>query len=216
MGDSSSIRTAWFAGEKRDSARFWGPPVEFWLMPVAPKRMDQVALRSWACIFPLAKKHSRLSQNSNSTAFLSLPSPMSPPVKRKDITGVSNPLIRFSYLPYKALHTHPSYNNSLLLRFHHRFPFCLPPPFFRTPDAVQATTPPSPRRSRREPRLPTGREPLENAQKQTERRKPFPPAFAMLKPCFRECARAETRTERRAEAPPFPHPHLLSTKETRD
>lgn len=87
MGDSSSIRTAWFAGEKRDSARFWGPPVEFWLMPVAPKRLDQVALRSWACIFPSAKKHSRLSQNSNSTAFLSLPSPMSPPVKRKDITG---------------------------------------------------------------------------------------------------------------------------------
>lgn len=92
-------------------------------MPVAPKKDGSCCFAILGLHLPFSQEHSRLGQNSNSTAFLSLPSPMSPPVKRKDITGVSSPLIRFSYLPYKALHTHPSYNNSLLLRFHHRFPF---------------------------------------------------------------------------------------------
>lgn len=174
--------------------------------------------RCSACISPSAKHTPALVRTQ--TRRLRLPSPLSPPVttpsqrtpQETTITGVSNPLIRFSYLPYKPyIHIHhttaPSSASSPPLPLLSTSPlFFL---FFKTPDAVQATTPPSPRRVENgSPDKPTGREPLENAQKQTERRKPFPPAFAMLKPCFRECARAETRTERRAAETPPPPPTL--------
>lgn len=72
MGDSSSIRTAWFAGEKRDSATFWGPPVEFWMMPVAPKKDGSCCFAILGLHLPFSQEHSRLGQNSNSN---SLPQP---------------------------------------------------------------------------------------------------------------------------------------------
>lgn len=69
--------------------------------------------RCSACISPSAKHTPALVRTQ--TRRLRLPSPLSPPVttpsqrtpQETTITGVSNPLIRFSYLPYKPyIHIH--------------------------------------------------------------------------------------------------------------
>jgi len=145
-------------------------------MPVTlERRPESGCFAAFGLHLCFSQESACLSQNSNSTARDSLSAVITCQEKglhtvtrsKKPHYGVSNPLIRFSYLPYKPyIHIHHTTTSSSTA----------PPYVDLTPSSRPPTPskpPPCPRRSSAPTNHREGT--LENAQKQTERRNPFPP-----------------------------------------